>query len=143
MSPPQSRMRLVDFDADGEAYGPFARTIDLVGDGSIRLVSTPGHTPGHLSVLLHEVRGREVLLVGDAAYTVRAIREQIFPMLTDDDATYARSLRALKAFADERPEAILVPTHDPQAWLSISSGEAYNTAVSGEIRMSSNPRRAS
>ena len=114
--PPESRMRLVDFDRDGEAYGPFAKTIDLLGDGSVRLISTPGHTPGHLSVLLALAEGRQVLVVGDAAYTLRSIREQILPMLTASDEDSLRSLRELKAFAESEPEAILVPSHDPSAW---------------------------
>ena len=61
--PPESRMRLIDFDQDGETYGVFSRTIDLLGDGSVRLISTPGHTIGHLSVLLRLTQGSLVLVV--------------------------------------------------------------------------------
>lgn len=114
--PSESRMRLVDFDADGEPYGAFAKTIDLLGDGSVRLISTPGHTAGHLSVLLRLAQGRQVLVIGDAAYTLRSIREEILPMLTDGDETFLRSMREIKAFAQSEPEATLVPTHDPSAW---------------------------
>lgn len=38
--PPESRMRLLDFERDGERHGPFAKTLDLLGDRSIRLIST-------------------------------------------------------------------------------------------------------
>lgn len=113
--PPESRMRLVDFDRDGEAYGPFTKTIDLLGDRSIRLIATPGHTVGHMSVLLR-LQDREVLVVGDAAYTLRNIREEILPMLTANDEASLRSMAEIKAFAESEPEAILVPTHDPSAW---------------------------
>src|SRR5207248_2342165 len=71
--PPRSRMELVEFETDGQPWGVFSSTIDLIGDGSIRLVSTPGHTHGHQSVLLNLQDGRTVLLVGDAAYTIRNI----------------------------------------------------------------------
>jgi glyoxylase-like metal-dependent hydrolase (beta-lactamase superfamily II) len=64
--PPESRIELVDFEADGEPFGPFTSTIDLLGDGSIRLISTPGHTPGHMSLLLRMAEGPPVLVVGDA-----------------------------------------------------------------------------
>lgn len=114
--PPAPRMRLIDFETYGEPYRTFAKTIDLLGDGSIRLVSTPGHTVGHMSVLLRLAQGRRVLVVGDAAYTLRNIREQILPMLTADDQSALRSMREIRAFAEEEPEAILVPTHDPSAW---------------------------
>jgi N-acyl homoserine lactone hydrolase len=114
--PSASRMELVDFQNDAEPYGPFTATVDLLGDGSIRLLFTPGHTHGHESVLLKLSDGRTVLIVGDAAYTMRSIREEILPMITADDAASRKSLGELKAFAGREPEAILVPTHDPEAW---------------------------
>ena len=114
--PPESRMRLLDFDRDGEPYATFSKTIDLVGDGTVRLISTPGHTAGHMSILLRLAGGGQVLLVGDAAYTLRNIREEILPLLTADDEASARSVAELKAFEEQEPEAILVPSHDPSAW---------------------------
>jgi N-acyl homoserine lactone hydrolase len=83
--PPESRVDLVDFELAAEPYGPFGETIDLLGDGSIRLVSTPGHTQGHLSVLLQLTDNRRVLVVGDAAYTLRSIERQILPLITVND----------------------------------------------------------
>lgn len=51
--PPPDRVRRIDFSGSSTvAHGPFARTVDLLGDGSIRLLWTPGHSAGHLSVLL-------------------------------------------------------------------------------------------
>lgn len=112
--PPESRMRLLDLQ-EGEPFGPFKKTIDLLGDGSIRLISTPGHTKGHMSVLVR-AGGEPVLLVGDAAYTVRSIDDEILPLLTVDDETCLDSIRQLNAFARSVPEAMLVPSHDPSAW---------------------------
>ena len=109
--PDESRMDLVDLDA-GEPHGPFSRTLDLLGDGSIRLVSTPGH----MSLLLRASGGRTVLLAGDAAYTRRNVREGILPLLTASDRAYRRSLREIAAFAEREPDATLVPSHDPDAW---------------------------
>jgi N-acyl homoserine lactone hydrolase len=45
--------RLVDYDGDDVAsHATFGRTLDLFGDGSVRLLSTPGHTHGHQSLLV-------------------------------------------------------------------------------------------
>ena len=118
--PEESRMRLVDFDREGSRHGEFAQTIDLLGDGSIRLVSTPGHSAGHMSVLLRLDDGRELLVVGDAAYTLRSIEEQRLPLLTAGDRAYRDSLRELKAYAEANPDAVLIPTHDPDAWRSLA-----------------------
>lgn len=114
--PPESRMEFVDFPSGGEPHGPFSATIDLLGDGSIRLVSTPGHTHGHMSVLLRVEGGRQVLVVGDAAYTLRSIRDEILPLLTVSDELYLSSLRELKAYMNREPDAIVIPSHDPAAW---------------------------
>lgn len=61
--------RTIDFDGPGIAsYASFGRSFDLFGDGSIRLVHTPGHSAGHCSVIAH-LRDRDLVIVGDAAYT--------------------------------------------------------------------------
>lgn len=113
--PGEDRVRLVDPD-QGEPHGPFARTLDVFGDGSVRLVSTPGHTPGHMSVLVRTVRG-EVLLAGDAAYTLHNVREQRLPLITANAGDHRRSLRELKAFMDAG--GLVVPSHDPDAYRSL------------------------
>jgi glyoxylase-like metal-dependent hydrolase (beta-lactamase superfamily II) len=117
--PPESRVELVDFAAQGEPYGPFSATIDLLGDGSIRLLSTPGHTLGHMSALVRVRGDHQVLVVGDAAYTLRSIHEEALPLLTVDDELYLRSLREIGEYARREPEATLVPFHDPTAWRSV------------------------
>jgi N-acyl homoserine lactone hydrolase len=127
--PSESRLDLVDFDSQGEAHGPFMKTIDLVGDGSIRLVSTPGHTLGHLSVLLREAHGQRILVVGDAAYTLRSIRAEILPLLTVSDKLYLHTLREIKAFAQADPQATLVPSHDPTAWQSLRNVESRDATA--------------
>jgi glyoxylase-like metal-dependent hydrolase (beta-lactamase superfamily II) len=40
---------------------------DVFGDGSITIVSTPGHTPGHQSLLVKLPKTGAVILTGDAA----------------------------------------------------------------------------
>jgi glyoxylase-like metal-dependent hydrolase (beta-lactamase superfamily II) len=118
--PPRSRTELLDFDRDGQPFDAFTSTIDLLGDGSVRLLFTPGHTPGHQSVLARLHDGRGVLLVGDAAYTVQSISEQRLPLLTADDGASLDSLRQLREFTIRHPEASVVPSHDPDAWLQLA-----------------------
>lgn len=122
--PGAERMDLVDFDAEGEPFGPFSATLDLLGDGSIRLLSTPGHTKGHLSILVRTSDHGEVLIVGDAAYTLRSIRDEILPLLTTGDDRYRASLRELKAWWDANPDSTLIPTHDPDAWRALAEEAA-------------------
>jgi N-acyl homoserine lactone hydrolase len=115
--PDDGRVRRIDF-AEAEAFGPFERTIDLLGDGSVRLISTPGHTLGHMSVLLRSA-DRPVLVVGDAVYRMRNLEEEILPYRTADDDLYRESVRQLRAYAWSNPDALLVPTHDDEAWRAL------------------------
>jgi len=41
---------------------------DVFGDGSVRIISTPGHTPGHQSLLVRLPQTGAVVLSGDAAH---------------------------------------------------------------------------
>src|SRR4029077_3254935 len=65
---PRSDYRTVDFTAPGaRAHGALAQTLDVLGDGSVTLAFTPGHSRGHLSVILR-LSSREALIAGDAIY---------------------------------------------------------------------------
>ena len=89
--------------------------LDLFGDGSVSIVSTPGHSPGHCSVLLR-LAGRDALLCGDAAYTRDTIEHGTLPGLTHDTTAFKRSLAWIQSFASEHPDAVLIPGHYPDAW---------------------------
>ena len=98
-----------------ESFAGFGRTIDLFGDGSVRLVSTPGHAAGHQSVLLKLDRG-ELLVMGDAAPTEAILEGQARPMIEDDHHRAERSLREIRAYQKLTPNALLIPGHDSDAW---------------------------
>ena len=108
--------RTVDFDApETSSYSTFGRSFDVFGDGSVRVVSTPGHTHGHLSVVLR-LRDREALIAGDAIYTERTLREGAMPARVQDGHRFRRSLREIQLYAEQHPDALIVPGHDMDAW---------------------------
>jgi len=108
--------RLLDFEGpDAGSFSGFARSFDLFGDGSVRAVYTPGHSAGHLSVVLRLER-REVLLAGDAMYLRRTLDEMRAPHRTVDDHVFMRSLREIRQYAKETPDALIVPGHDWEEW---------------------------
>lgn len=76
--------------------GPFSGSYDLADDGRLVLVPTPGHTPGHMSLLVDHGE-RRFLLAGDAAHTAAelAVAE---PAIGD----YCR-----------RAGIVVLATHDP------------------------------
>lgn len=108
--------RTLDFEAPQvDGYVAFGRAIDLLGDGSIRLVSTPGHAEGHMSVVLRLLGDRQLLLTGDAAYAIRTIEEDLVPTFCDDIHDYRRSLGEVRRFRDHTG-AITICGHDAESW---------------------------
>ena len=108
--------RLLDFDLPPVAsFAGFARAFDLFGDGSVRCVYTPGHTLGHMSVVLR-TRKREVLVASDAIYMRRSLDESHLPYRTEDEHLFRRSLREIQQYRKETPDALIIPGHDWAAW---------------------------
>ena len=102
----------VDFDADYvDSYGPFGRTFDLFGDGSVRLIYTPGHSAGHMSVALRLPR-RDFVVGADIAYTWRQLTGGPEPFQVHDRHNFRRSLKEMQAYRQQYPYAIVVPGHD-------------------------------
>lgn len=73
---------------------------DLFGDGSVTLVATPGHTPGHQSLLVHLRKSGFILLSGDVVHLAENFRKNIVPSLNtskDDSIASMGKVRQLIA----------------------------------------------
>jgi glyoxylase-like metal-dependent hydrolase (beta-lactamase superfamily II) len=88
---------------------------DLFGDGSIILIFTPGHAPGHQSFLVKLPNTGYVLLTIDAAYTMDHWNNLTLPGLVCSAVDVVDSVKKLKKIAKEK-KAIVVTGHDPHAW---------------------------
>ena len=111
--------RTVSYDGDSiDSYASFARTFDLFGDGSVRLAFTPGHTPGHQSVICH-LRDRDLVIAGDSIYTIGQLDDAPLPPRPVDPHTFRRSLQELRLFHEQYPDAVIVPGHDPEHWATL------------------------
>jgi N-acyl homoserine lactone hydrolase len=87
---------------------------DLFGDGSVMLLHTPGHTPGHLSLLLRLESGERLLVCADAAYAKRTLDERLLPLFVDDATAYFASLDRLTALRGEADHVVC--GHDPDGF---------------------------
>lgn len=111
--------RTLDFESeDADSFASFGRSFDLFGDGSVQLVSTPGHTDGHLSVVAR-TSGGEVLIAGDAAYTRRTLETGHMPARAEDEHLFRRSLREIQLYREQTPDAVIIVGHDMRAWRSL------------------------
>jgi glyoxylase-like metal-dependent hydrolase (beta-lactamase superfamily II) len=65
---------------------------DVFGDGSVTLISTPGHTPGHQSLLVHLKNSGFIILSGDVAHSEDNFEKDIVPSLNTDKAASIASM---------------------------------------------------
>jgi len=112
--------RTIDFDGPGIAsYASFGRSFDLLGDGSVRLVYTPGHSAGHCSVVAR-LRDRDLVIASDAVYTQAQLEGRNPPPRPLDMHRWSRSLRELQQFARTYPRAEIIHGHDPERWKTVA-----------------------
>jgi len=84
---------------------------DVFGDGSVTLISTPGHTPGHESLLVHLRKSGFIILSGDVVHSEENFEKNIVPSLNtsaaDSIASMERVRRLIKTY-----KATLFINHD-------------------------------
>lgn len=104
------RPALVDFTK--EPLGPFDRTWQLTDDGAIVLVSTPGHSPGHLSVVVR-AQDRTFFLAGDTSYTEELMLRRALDGVSRDETAARRTLERINQYIASDPATVYLPSHDP------------------------------
>jgi glyoxylase-like metal-dependent hydrolase (beta-lactamase superfamily II) len=114
--------RTVDFDRAGnDSYASFGRTFDLLGDGSIHLAFTPGHSAGHMSVIAR-LEQNDFVIGGDAMYTLAQLEGEAAPPPRPFDAhNWRRSLQELRLFHAQFPDATITPGHDPDFYARLAA----------------------
>jgi N-acyl homoserine lactone hydrolase len=94
-------------------FGPFDRSRRVTSDSSVVIVPTPGHTPGHVSVIV--VDGDvSYILAGDASYTQHSLIEQQVGGASPDEAISLQTLQKILRYVQGRP-TVYLPTHDPES----------------------------
>jgi N-acyl homoserine lactone hydrolase len=102
---------LIDFKE--QAIGPFPHSMPLTSSGDVTLVSTPGHTPGHLSVAVWE-EDRILFFAGDTSYTQDLMLAGKVDGVAPDAEIASRTLDLIRQWAQEE-DLIYLPSHDPQS----------------------------
>lgn len=89
--------------------------IDLLGDGSVLALPTPGHAHGNLSFLI-EAKGGPVLLTCDASHTREGLELGVAPGGVESRGDADASLAGLRAFLAAHPEVRVKAGHDARDW---------------------------
>ena len=106
---PGAESRTMHGYGDGPV-GPFSRSHRVTPEGDVRIVPTPGHTPGHQSVIVRD--GDELLfLAGDATFTEgQLLADEVVGISLNARTSRATMARIRSLCARER--VVYLPSHD-------------------------------
>ena len=90
---------------------------DLFGDGKIIIYYTPGHTPGHQSLLVNLEKNGPIFLTSDSCYTLENLDGLLLSSLNADSSAAVNTMRSIKDL--QKRGVKIITGHDPDAWLSI------------------------
>ena len=110
--PPGFAPELAHF-GDGP-FGVFAASQKLLGRDDVRLIPLPGHTPGHVGVLVRD-GDRYWLIAGDATFD-RAETDALHVCGVSEDVAAARATQQLIARQLALHDTVLLPAHDASAF---------------------------
>jgi N-acyl homoserine lactone hydrolase len=102
-------------------FGAFPRSRNLSEDGRIVAVATPGHTPGHLSVICVDDSGRHVMLAGDVTDSLEQLHSRRADAVAPDPKVHVATLETILAHCAQHP-TVYLPSHDPDSAARFASG---------------------
>jgi N-acyl homoserine lactone hydrolase len=97
---------------------------DVFGDGTVRILKAPGHTPGHQVLEVRLSKSGTVILSGDL-YHLSANREfKRVPVVNTDRSDTLASMDRIEKIAKNTHARVIVQ-HDPQVFDSLPKPPAY------------------
>jgi glyoxylase-like metal-dependent hydrolase (beta-lactamase superfamily II) len=103
-------------------YGPFSRSVRITYAGDVIAVPTPGHTPSHLSVIVHDGM-EQIILAGDASFLESTMLSGSIDGVCSNEGTARATLKHIRMLCSETP-TIYLPTHDPKSAERLSARRA-------------------
>jgi N-acyl homoserine lactone hydrolase len=97
----------------GRNVEPLPADKDVFGDGTVVILRTPGHTPGHQSLLVRLKETGAVILSGDAAHFRENYLNDGVPSFNYDRADTIASIERLKQI-EKNLKATVIIQHDPR-----------------------------
>jgi N-acyl homoserine lactone hydrolase len=111
-----------DFDRPGLNWkflgGDSTDMFDLFGDDVLKMISTPGHSPGHQSFLINLPRTGPLILAIDAAYTMDHYDNKALPGFMTSARQAVDSVAKLRRIA-ERTGAKVIAGHDQKQFAGL------------------------
>jgi glyoxylase-like metal-dependent hydrolase (beta-lactamase superfamily II) len=100
--------------------------LDVFGDGSVTIIATPGHTPGHQSLLVHLAKTGWIVLSGDAAhFRDNWEHRRVASMNTSAEQTQA-SFRRIAGLLAEKQAQLWINHDKPQSMSQKHAPQFYD-----------------
>ena len=128
---PGLRWRRIEPELTGDPdLAPFRAAHDLLGDGSLVLLPTPGHTPGSMSLLVRRPGLPPLIMVGDLTYDAHLLESGHVPGV-GSRRRMREATAMINAMRQRNPGLVILPAHDPGAVsrLAQANGQAPRVAT--------------
>ncbi|HMJ37201.1 MAG TPA: MBL fold metallo-hydrolase [Baekduia sp.] len=107
---------------DGAPFGGFAASKALTADGRVVAVPAPGHTPGHMAVIVVQ-DDHHVLIGGDSAYDQAQLLDLQVDGVSPKDEVARQTMETILHHACLHP-TVYLPSHDPRSADRLAGTEA-------------------
>lgn len=101
-------------------FAPFGGCYDVMGDESIILLPTAGHSPGSMSMLVRSSGLPPLLFVGDLTYELGLLLNDQVSGIGDAEELRA-SFAKVRALKEALPDLVVLPSHDYAATESLAA----------------------
>lgn len=123
---PDAKWRQIEFSqSEDPLLSDFPGYYDVMGDGSLVCLPTPGHTSGSMSLLLRSEGTAPLLFVGDLTYEQSLLMNDQVAGVGDGERLKA-SFAQVRALMQKLPDLAVIPSHDPSVTETIRQ---YNLAI--------------
>ncbi|KAI8243409.1 N-acyl homoserine lactonase [Colletotrichum sp. SAR 10_99] len=125
--PKDFNLRLLNFD--GKPVGPWTQSDSITKDGQVIAVETPGHVPGHISVIVKDGSGGPgtpdtYFITGDATYSLELLEREEPDGINQDPMTAFESLQLIKKFSEQQ-KVVVLPSHDVNTSIILDEKRQY------------------
>ena len=90
----------------------------------IHILSTPGHTAGHQSVLVETKKPGPIIISGDAVYLEENLEKEVIPTIHYNPSQCLSSIKRIKRIAQKKGAEVF-PSHDASFFKTLRKSPLY------------------